>query len=276
MKIVIVGYGSIAKKLQTAINAQYDDCKFVVFDLPNIEELQPYLDAERCDYGLVCSPTSLHVEHALCFARHSVPFFCEKPIFHPGQTLDRTKLSELLAISNHVYHMVACNMRFTDEIRALKQRASTVQKIKVCSGYNLAKWHNDGKHKELYSANKSMGGGITYDAIHEFDYLAYCFGIPTKADLVARRVGDVTVDTEDVLEGTLNFGDVRAEIHLDYLQNDYTRYYQVNDEPRVDFKITHQMYADEMRNFITTKQVTNTVGFAAELVHNISKWVRYE
>ena len=36
---------------------------------------------------------------------------------------------------------------------------------------DLEKWHNDRKHLESYCANKSMGGGVVLDVIHEFDYL---------------------------------------------------------------------------------------------------------
>ena len=35
-------------------------------------------------------------------------------------------------------------------------------------------------HRTVYSARKALGGGVTIDLIHEWDYLVELFGVPEK------------------------------------------------------------------------------------------------
>ena len=42
-----------------------------------------------------------------------------------------------------------------------------------------------------YSAHKDMGGGVSIDLIHEWDYLTYLFGMPSEIYSILDKVSDL-------------------------------------------------------------------------------------
>ena len=167
MKAVIIGGGSIGKKHSLNLNKEGISTRIV--DVDEIENIESILE-EGFDFSFVCSPNVYHIEHCTILAKHNLPIFCEKPFYTNRTGVD--ELLELVKLKN-LPTMVGCNLRFTSEVKSINPSAKY---ISVYLGYNLKKWRPGTDHLKSYSANKSLGGGILLDAIHELDYLYSKFG----------------------------------------------------------------------------------------------------
>ena len=147
--------------------------------------------------------------------------------------------------------MVGCNMRFSSEVEEIPR---DTRYISVYFGYNLKKWRPESDHLASYSSNKSQGGGVLLDAIHELDYLYYKFGSIKSIAYEVRRLTDITVDCEDMATGSIVFSNgTVADFSLNYLCDEYTRYYDVlidNTIRRQFLTVDNQMYIDELNYFI--------------------------
>jgi predicted dehydrogenase len=183
---------------------------------------------KKFEVAFVCSPSRFHIEQAIFCAEHGSDLFVEKPLSHNMDHVD-----ELLAIvkKKELVTMVGSNWKYYPLFIKMKELLDSGAIGKVLSarcqfGQYLPDWHPWEDHRQGYSANKSLGGGILLDS-HEFDYLTWFLGDVEKLACFAERVSDVTVDTEDVAEIILKFkSGAIGEIHLDYLQ----RFYQRNFE----------------------------------------------
>ena len=269
MKSIIIGGGSIGIRHFNNLKKLNVDVKVV--DIDEIDNIDSILSNTIFNFGLVCTPTNLHLEHTLKLAEYGIDFFCEKPFFAKKDLESINKIRKLIN-ENNLINMVGCNMRFHPAIKSFDY--SNVCNINVTFGYDLKKWHNNGKHLKSYSANKIMGGGILLDAIHEFDYIYNWFGGIKEIYGKKQKVGNVTVDTEDVVDAKVLFENgVSANIHLDYLQMKYTRYFEVENK-KINIKPNDDMYIEEMKYFIdcveNRKKCMNNINDAVYLIDKIN------
>lgn len=259
MKAIVIGYGSVGRNRASILRELDIDIRAV--DLDEIDNIDSILTNEQFDFGLVCSPSNLHLEHTYKLASHKTNFFCEKPYYSQinknSTILDKI---EEFVIHDNLINMVACNWRFSERVR---QIPDDTKFIKVRWGYNLAQWRNDGKHHQLYSANYSMGGGVLTDAIHELDYLYYKFGKIKDIKIFPYRVSSMTVDTEDCVMGIIEFeSGTTAIFELDYLSSVYQRYYEFLDK---DDKLIKVDLIDNINNTNKSAVVDN---YVKNLYHN--------
>ena len=284
MHCLLIGYGSIGKRHHANVLALGHTCD--VFDIHNESQLAAHLANVPYDYALICTPNDSHLDYCLRVANAGVPFMCEKPLFTPDvYGLDHSMrvasvLSDICEERNLI-NMVGCNLRFTD---AIKKLPSDTKYVNVYCGYNLKRWRPQADHLESYSANKSMGGGVLFDAIHEFDYLYSVFGEIGYMKTHRMRLTSMTNDTEDVVHGVIHFKNgTFVTIHVNYLSNIYTRWYEyvpTNEDTLIHVKIDvgDQMYIDELKYFVecvaSKTQTMNTIDNAMYLIekmyHSIS------
>ena len=239
--ILIVGGGSIGKrhlrnllalgeKDITVIETNPERAKEIEqeFAVPTVPNIMTAFATRGFQIAFVCSPSRFHVEQAIFCAEHGCDLFIEKPLSH---TLDH--VDELLAVvrKKNLITMVGSNWKFYPLFIKMKELLDAGAIGRVLSagcqfGQYLPDWHPTEDHRQGYSANRSLGGGVLLDA-HEFDYLTWFLGRVTKLVCFADRVGDVTVDTEDLAEVVLKFtSGAIGEVHLDYLQRFYQRNYE--------------------------------------------------
>ncbi len=174
----------------------------------------------RYDIAFITNPTHLHAHTLAELAGKVDCFFIEKPIFE-GTGYDLDQLG--LGIGQKAY--VAAPMRWCGTFLALKERMSSLAPYSVrviCSSY-LPDWRPGVDYRTVYSAHKEMGGGVTIDLIHEWDYLVDLFGPPLEMYNFKGTYSHLEIDSDDLSVYIARYPSLLAEVHLDYFGRSYRR-----------------------------------------------------
>ncbi len=238
LKALIVGCGSIGRRHLRNLQ-QLRDIEIVAYrqrgrDVEELERefgLRTLFDlgealAEGPEFALITNPTSAHVPVALEAAKHGCHLFVEKPLSDSDAGVD--ELVDAVA-ANNLVGFVAYNMRWHPGVRKIKAlieggSIGNVLSIRAQVGQYLPDWHPDEDYRHGYSAQRSLGGGVILDLIHELDYVQWLVSDVRRVSCFAGHVSSLEIDTEDVAEIILEFehGAV-GNVHLDYLQQPATR-----------------------------------------------------
>lgn len=229
MKIAMVGLGSIGqrhiinichvltnKKVLFCIDALRKTHKVLPDQIVSLINRQ-YTDIQQMpdDYDVVfiTNPTAIHYDTLKSILAKTKHIFMEKPIFeHTAYRLEDLQLKD-----ESVYY-VACPLRYTKVMQYLKtfvdqRRIFSVRAI--CSTY-LPDWRIDSDYRKTYSAHKNLGGGVSLDLIHEWDYLCYLFGFPEKIFHMQGKYSDLEISSEDLSLYIAKYPDKLVSLHLDY------------------------------------------------------------
>ena len=169
----------------------------------------------------ITNPTSLHAEALRQVKGRGEALFIEKPIFSAEQT--GLALDELLPAGQKAY--VAAPMRWCGAMLALKDRLPALHPYcarVICSSY-LPDWRPGVDYRTVYSARKALGGGVTIDLIHEWDYLVELFGVPEKLYNFKGTYSELEIDSDDLSVYIAKYPTLLAEVHLDYFGRGYRR-----------------------------------------------------
>ena len=179
---------------------------------------------EHYDLAFITNPTSLHAETLQSLRGRAGALFIEKPIFSADQAgLDP---AALLDPGQKAY--VAAPMRWCGVMLALKKRLEAGADGRpycarvLCSSY-LPDWRPGVDYRTVYSAHKAMGGGVTIDLIHEWDYLVDLFGAPERLYNLRGQYSELEIDSDDVSLYIAQYPGMLAEVHLDYFGRGYRR-----------------------------------------------------
>ena len=231
-KIAFVGLGSIAtrhlKNVHAYLASQGGSCEVDLYrsslGRPLADELQPLvsntylyadeLPAERqYDVVFVTNPTSMHYETVERFAAHTKSFFIEKPVF------DSTEVDEKIfeAIKN-IPSYVACPLHYNAVLQYVKHNVNPDEVIcaRAISSSYLPDWRLGQDYRKTYSAHKDLGGGVSIDLIHEWDYLTWLFGMPTEYHSMINKVSNLEIDSDDLAIYIGKNYKTSFELHLDY------------------------------------------------------------
>ncbi len=227
LKICFIGIGSIAKRhifnIKNYLNSDFN-CQIDAYRSSNSllsEDISQYITNEYHCYGdvpkdydaiFITNPTKLHYETLKLFKDNSDNFFIEKPIVYSNE-LDKN-FDEFESKTCYV----ACPLRHGSVIQYIKEHLdlSQVNGVRsICSTY-LPEWHPGEDYRKSYSAKKELGGGVSIDLIHEWDYLTYLFGMPDSVVGVLDKVSSLEIDTEDIAIYMAKYENMLIELHLDY------------------------------------------------------------
>lgn len=231
-KIAFIGLGSIAtrhlKNVYAYLASQGDLCEVDLYRSslvkPLAEELQPlvnntflYADPlpkdREYDVVFVTNPTSMHYETVERFVDHTKSFFIEKPVF------DSTTVNEhIFKKVENIPSYVACPLRYNPVLQYVKQHIKSDDVIcaRALSSSYLPDWRPGQDYRKTYSAHKDLGGGVSIDLIHEWDYLTWLFGMPTECKQMINKVSDLEIDSDDLAIYIGKNDKTTFELHLDY------------------------------------------------------------
>ena len=116
-----------------------------------------------------------------------------------------------------VYY-VASPLRYNAVIRWIKNNINKdeVLSVRSISSSYLPDWRPGQDYRKTYSAYKKMGGGVSIDLIHEWDYLTYLFGLPKKILSMIGKHSDLEIDSDDYAIYIAEYQNMTVELHLDY------------------------------------------------------------
>lgn len=182
-----------------------------------LEDLPP-----RYDAIFITNPTSLHRDTLAALRGRAGAFFIEKPIFDDPDA-DLAALG--LADDQGQKAYVAAPMRWCGAMLALKEKLPGLRPYSarvICSSY-LPDWRPGVDYRTVYSAHREMGGGVTIDLIHEWDYLVELFGMPLESYNLRGTYSDLEIDSDDLSVYIARYPTLLAEVHLDYFGRTYRR-----------------------------------------------------
>ncbi len=265
LKICFVGIGSIAKRhifnIKNYLNEDYP-CQIDAYRSSNSlldENISKYITNEYNDYDdvpkdydaiFITNPTRFHFDTLKLFKDNSDNFFIEKPI------VDSKDINMDFEEFKSKTCYVACPLRHGNVIRYLKDNLDLdkVNSVRsICSTY-LPEWHPDEDYRNSYSAKKELGGGVSIDLIHEWDYLTYLFGMPREVYRILDKVSNLEIDTEDISIYIAKYEEMLLELHLDYFGRSPIRELMI-------FKDDETIIGDIFNNKIINKNTGEIIDF---------------
>lgn len=229
LKVCFVGIGSIAKRhiknLKRVCNNRniHLDVDAVRRKRNAVEETalgirDVYTDykclQERYDVIFITNPTELHIDALNDLALYGRNFFVEKPI----ASIAQIDLAEQFRQKNGSVYYVACPLRYNAVIQYLKEniQPQDVISVRSISSSYLPDWRPGTDYRNTYSAHKELGGGVSIDLIHEWDYLTYLFGFPDTVQCILGKKSNLEINCEDVAIYIGEYKERTVELHLDY------------------------------------------------------------
>ena len=200
------------------------------------------------DIAFVTNPTSLHADTVERLRGKAGALFVEKPIFS-NDCVD-ADIEKIFGHDARAY--VAAPMRYSAVMMAAKEyleanREKRPYCARAISSSYLPDWRPGVDYRQVYSARRELGGGVTIDLIHEWDYLTFLFGKPEKVYNFKGTYSDLEINSDDLSVYIAKYPTMLAELHLDYFGRKNTRYLEVYFEDgtlRVDFINMNVEYPD--------------------------------
>jgi len=225
LKVCFVGVGSIAKRhirnintvcVENNISLTIDAYRRSPDSIEGVDTVYCNENDFPADYDVIfiTNPTELHLETLIMFHNKGKHFFIEKPVVSLQQ-IEKAKNFETR--DNSVYY-VACPLRYNAVIQYIKNNINPddVISVRSISSSYLPDWRPGQDYRKTYSAHKDMGGGVSIDLIHEWDYLTFLFGQPKKVNSMIGKKSELEIDSDDYAIYIAEYKDKTIELHLDY------------------------------------------------------------
>lgn len=230
LKACFVGIGSIASQhmknlweicKENNINLTIDalrrpESQKIDVETLRINNIYTSVQEMPADYDVIfiTNPTDLHILTLHQVHEKGMSFFIEKPVVSVARA---EEAAAFITRDDSVYY-VACPMRYKRVLQYIKENVDLTKVIGVrslCSSY-LPEWRPGTDYRKCYSAIKALGGGVSIDLIHEWDYLVYLFGFPQKVLCSFTQKSNLEMDCEDYASYIAEYADKMIELHLDY------------------------------------------------------------
>lgn len=166
------------------------------------------------DAVFITNPTKKHLETLRLLQDKGRSFFIEKPVV----SFDQIEEAKQFSLRPDVVYYVACPLRYHAVIQYIKNNIDpdSVIGVRSISSSYLPEWRQGKDYRSTYSAHKEMGGGVSIDLIHEWDYLTYLFDWPERVSCYIGKKSNLEINSDDYAIYIAEYADKIAELHLDY------------------------------------------------------------
>ncbi len=198
------------------------------YGLRTFDDLSRAFD-ESPELVIVSNPSSFHVATARAAVRRGLNVFVEKPLAHSADGV-----ADLVAEAEKagVVGLVGYQLRFhpcLEHVEAIlrEKLLGRVLSVRAHVGEYLPGWHKYEDYRQMYAARADLGGGVILSQIHEFDYLYWLFGMPSRMFTCGGHLSDLELDVEDVastvMQIELEGNAVPVQLQQDYVQRPPSR-----------------------------------------------------
>ncbi len=225
LKVCFIGVGSIAKRHIRNLKEICED-RGITLTVDAFRRSQVATDGVNyiytraselpLDYDVIfiTNPTDQHLKALRTFHKNGKHFFIEKPV------VSREQINEArnFILKPKSLYYVAAPLRYNSVIQWVKKNVDPEDVISVrsISSSYLPDWRPGQDYRQTYSAHKNMGGGVSIDLIHEWDYLTYLFGWPERVSCMIGKKSDLEIDSDDYAIYIAEYSNMITELHLDY------------------------------------------------------------
>lgn len=269
MKVLIIGLGSIAQKHVFVLKKLYSDVQILALrsssnstSVEGIHNVLTLADVQDdIDFIIISNPTIKHFETIQNVLYLNRPLFIEKPSLHSLEfafpLLESIKQKKILTY-------VACNLRFHPCLQFVKNYLENssykINEVNIYCGSYLPYWRTNVDFRNVYSANKEMGGGVHLDLIHELDYIYYLFGSPVTSQKILKSKSDLNISSIDYAHYVLDYEYFTAAVTLNYFRKASKRQLEIVFSHAIlilDF-INYQILIDDKVVFEVEKDILVT------------------
>ncbi|WP_423736758.1 Gfo/Idh/MocA family protein [Chitinophaga caseinilytica] len=227
MKVLFVGFGSIAQKHKNAMDVSFPGTQYFALRssqaskaIDGVESLFSWDEIPAgIDFAIVSNPTAHHTEAMHELVDRGIPVMIEKPVSDRLDGLEELA-SKIRSKQLPVY--VACNLRFAPVLQFLHDKLQgtevRINEVLVYAGSYLPDWRPGTNFRENYSARADMGGGAHLDLFHELDYVTWLFGKPQSSSSTLRSVSSLGITAVDFASYTWEYPGFTATILLNYFR----------------------------------------------------------
>lgn len=225
LKVCFVGIGSIAKRHirnlrsicnDRGISLTIDALRRNLKQVDGVDRIYTSVAELSIDYDVIfiTNPTDLHLETLKVLQEHGKHFFIEKPVV----TIEQINEAKQFSLKPNSVYYVAAPLRYNAIIQWVKDNVdlADVISVRAISSSYLPDWRPGQDYRQTYSAHKDMGGGVSIDLIHEWDYLTYLFGWPERVLGMIGKKSSLEIDSDDYAIYIAEYENMIAELHLDY------------------------------------------------------------
>jgi len=227
MNVLIIGYGSIAKKHVDALRSLNLNLKIWALRnnkdsevIDSVFSIYKYKDIPtNIDFAIISNPTNKHIDTIKKLVPLNIPLFIEKPITH---TLEN--LSETLSLikENNIISYVACVLRFHPCLQYVKEHLrlnnDKINEVNVYCGSYLPDWRPGSNYKNIYSAKLNGGGGVHLDLFHEIDYTCWLFGFPLDLTATLESKSSLNIESIDSANYIFKYKNFNVNMVLNYFR----------------------------------------------------------
>ncbi len=239
MNIISIGCGSMGKRhIANILEINPAANIHIIRKTPIHDKFTQSVDAcllrdwselqNKMDLAIIANPSEFHLPHLAKVIELGIPVYIEKPLV--TSISDLHLLQHLLKQANYCKPiMMGCNLRFLPSIIQLKSQLEQGVIGNICRaifevGYYLPYWRPEQDYQKSYSANKTMGGGVIFDLVHELDLVRYLLGEFSVQSSLFQTLSHLKIDVEDTAVIHLGrSGGPFVSVHLDYVSQSLTR-----------------------------------------------------
>ena len=277
--VLIIGTGSIAQKhIKNLISMNY---KISVFSERNRKIKNPKIkkkilyiknlsDLSKFNFVIIANETNKHLNYIkFCIEKKKDVYF-EKPVFHKKYNF--IELEKKIK-KNNLFFYCGYQLLMHEKIKFL---SNFLKKQKILSfvfqvGYDYKKWREGKYTSSRYFLNRSKGGGVIFELIHEINLIQHLIGKIDKIKTLKKSTNSNKFEDLGLsLIKTKN--NVNGILYQDMLSSSYFRNYKIICKKcTIELDISKQILKINDKIFKINKKKNSNENLLKESLKNFIK-----